>query len=230
MLNFIKTYFKGENSPYLAITSSLSDRFNILMHSEGSDISRVYMYYLMHYILTNKNKKVVVASTIYENCLTLMTDFVYHFKKINRFFPDIEMSDFNKEIRFSNGCEIKFYKVHKYSNLDADVDFVIFMDMAFGRPIQIEVFYKLAVVVLLSKPDSKFMINSIPNGNNMFYEIFRQAEQSKNMFKATRVYFWQDPEKSNSKWVTNMINTIGEKEFSAKYNLYVNTKKNINCV
>ncbi len=229
MLNWIKSYFKEENSAYLSpIIDTWSNRFNIVMNSEGTDMIKAYTYFILHYLLTNPNKKIVVSSPIWENCEELLIELNYRFKRILRFFPEIEITNNQskvKGIQLSNGSEVNMYKTHRYSYINDDIDVVIFMDMGFGSPHNIETFFKLCTVVQSSKSDARFFINSAPNGHNLFYDVFRQAELKKNIFNPLRLYYWYDPAKRDTKWISDTINTIGEAEFERKYNLSFSTKK-----
>jgi hypothetical protein len=226
--NFIQTYFKAENSPYLTNTDLMSHRFNIVVHSEGVDIIKIYMYIIIQMMLTG-NKKIVVSSPIFNSCIELLDEVNYHLKKVLKFFPDIEITNGQSKVKglvLSNGSSVHIYKTHYQSYINDDVDLVILMDMAFTINSEIETFFKLVVVNQMAKPDGRFIINSIPNGrSNLFYDIFKQAEQGKNIFKPLRLYYWIDPTKRDYEWIKEKINSIGEDEFDRKFNLSFSTKK-----
>lgn len=228
MLDFVKLFFKAENSPYLPIADVWSNRFNVVIHSEGVDIMRVYMYYIISILVSGDNKKVVVASPIFENCSILLEEVTYNLKKILKYFPKITIENNQSKVRglvLSNGSALQINKIHYKSYINDDVDLVILMDLAFAVTYEVETFLKLCVVMQSAKPDGKFIISSTPNGKNLFYDIFRQAELGKNIFNPIRLYYWQNPKQQDTKWIVDTVNTIGEDEFERRYNLSFKTKQ-----
>lgn len=228
MIDFVKLFYKAEKSPWIPITDVWSNRFNVVLHSEGVDIMRVYMYYIISILVSGENKKVVVASPIFENCSILLEEVTYNLKKILKFFPKITIENNQSKVRgieLSNGSSLQICKVHYKSYINNDVDLVILMDLAYAVTYVVETFFKLCVVMQSAKPDGKFIVSSTPNGKNLFYDIFSQSEQGKNIFNPLRLYYWMDPEQRNTKWISDMTNIIGEDEFNRKYNLSFKTKQ-----
>ena len=84
-------------------------------------------------------------------------------------------------------------------------------------------FYRQLFPSISSIKDSKLIINSQPNGFNLFHKIFTDAERPvgdshKNIFNPLRLYYWEDNKKDGN-WVRDKINAIGEELFNRRYNL-----------
>lgn len=230
---FVKTYlpFEKSNLRIKALDYMGQSRFQIILNSEETDILDSYVVFLMYYIVTNKNKNVVVSGTRYSNCQYVLDSLLLRFKYMKEYFSDAILmtnkNSYNRTLNFSNGCHVEIKGVHRHSKvLDDNVDFVILMDMADSTPLGTELFYKSCFINLINKPDSKMIINSSPNGKNYFYDLYKDAYEGNSIFKTNKLHFWLN-EEVNEKWVEERIKKFGEDHFHARYNLhFFNTSNN----
>jgi len=86
--------------------------------------------------------------------------------------------------------------------------------------------YKKLVPVISARSDSKFIINSAPNGYNFFYDLVLGATEGnhdRNCFHLTTTYWWQ-VEGRGEEWVREQVKMIGNRDFDRLYNLSFNVK------
>ncbi len=193
-----------------------NQRFSVILNSEETDICRSYALYLLYWISReeNANKNIYIFSHNYHHALLIKKDLGELSKKI---FLPIEL-DSEKYIKYKNGVKIKFYKLHKHLYMDETAHFGICIDVAEQQNHIFMKFYKELFPSLSAIKDSKLIINSVPNGFNLFYKLFSDAENEINAMKALRIYYWEDGKKDGN-WVRDKINEVGEEEFNRRYNL-----------
>jgi hypothetical protein len=198
------------------ITHVEDKRFSIIMNSEDTDICKSYALYLLYWITReeNENKTVYIISHNYHQALLIKKELVEMSKKI---FLGIE-TDSEKYVKYKNGVKVKFYKLHKHIDFAETVHLAICIDVAEVQNYIFLNFYKAFFPSLSAHKDSKLIINSQPNGMNLFNKLFTDAEEGINSMSALRLYYWEDGKKDGA-WVRDKINSIGEEEFNRRYNL-----------
>ncbi len=193
-----------------------NSRYSIILNSEEVDICRSYALYLVFWITReeNKDKNIYIVSHNYHQALLIKKELVEISKRI---FLSIEV-DSEKYVKYTNGVKVRFFKMHKHLQFAETVHFAICIDVAEVQNYVFLNFYKALFPSLSAQKDSKLIISSQPNGFNLFYKLFNDAEEKKNRMDALRLYYWEDGKKDGA-WVKDKINTIGEPEFNRRYNL-----------
>ena len=108
---------------------------------------------------------------------------------------------------------------HSYTtNLSTESHNCLYLDeFAFVPENMQQEFYQSAFPTISSGKTTKIIISSTPNGLNLFYKIWADAEERKNNFKCHEVHWWNTPGR-DEKWKTNIIKDIGEENFNQEYN------------
>jgi hypothetical protein len=192
------------------------------MNSDETDICRTYALYLLYWVTReeNKNKNVYIFSHNYHQSLLIKKELVELSKKI---FLPIE-TDSEKYIKYKNGTKIKMYKMHKHLAINETIHLAICIDVAEVQNNIFVKFYKQFMPSISADKNSKLIINSQPNGFNLFYKLFSDAENKINTLNAMRLYFWEDGKK-DSNWVIDRIDKYGEEIFNRRYNLIFSSVK-----
>lgn len=197
-------------------------RYSIIMNSEETDIYKSYALYLLYWIsnIENNNKKVFIISPDYNKVLEIKLELLLLSKKIG-----LPISvDGEKFIKFENGIEVKIYKLHKNTYIPFSAHLGICVDIGEAPNHIFKESYKYLFPTISALKDSKLIINSSPNGHNLFYKIFTDAEEGINSFSSLRLYYWEDNNKDGD-WVKEKISSIGEEEFNRRYNLVFTSVK-----
>lgn len=206
------------------------NRYSIILNSEDTDIHRSYALYLIHYIMKPENK---------DNIIYIITakDFdndVYNDKSIRKHLLELSKIlllkiDIKKEklLKFFNGVMIRFITLHKHIgknsliNQDEKVNLLIGVNLGVVNDYIFKRLYSSVIPYLSVSKNSQIIFNGQPNGKNLFYKIFTDAEridEKKNIFSALKIYYWLD-NKKDAQWCYNIMSRIGISEFNRRYNL-----------
>jgi hypothetical protein len=102
--------------------------------------------------------------------------------------------------------------------MDEPVHFAICVDFAEAQNNIFIKFYKQFIASTASERNTKLIVSSHPNGLNLFYKLYKDAEEGINNLKPLRLYFWEDGKK-DYEWVMERIKKYGETIFNQRYNL-----------
>lgn len=78
------------------------------------------------------------------------------------------------------------------------------------------VFWESTYPVVSSGSESKVIICSTPNGLDLFYKIYSEAEQKINNFVPLKVNWWEHP-KRDEEWKETTLKNIGYEQFKQEY-------------
>jgi hypothetical protein len=120
-------------------------------------------------------------------------------------------------VKADNGCRL----VGQSTTAKAGIGFTIhtlFLDeFAHIHGSIVDTFYENVYPTLSASKVSRIIITSTPNGFNKFYEIYSAAEKGLNAYKATRIDWWQHPDRDDA-WYDRELKNLGSEEaFNRQY-------------
>ncbi len=216
-LEFLDKKGIGYNNLNRSFINHVEDSsYSIILNSAESDMCRSYALYILYWVSKEENRN----KTVYVYCHHL--EKVYAIKRelselSKRIYMPTEV-DCERYIKYKNGCKVRIFKLHKHVKMDEPVHFAICVDFAEAQNNVFMKFYKAFITSAASERNNKLIVSSHPNGLNLFYKLFRDAEAGINNLKPLRLYFWEDGKK-DSEWVMERIKKYGEDVFNQKYNL-----------
>lgn len=174
------------------------NKFSILMASRqvGKTISSAI--YILHYMLFNNTKNILIAANKFDTAVEIM-DKIKDIYMGLPFFLKQGVSVWNQRtVKFENGCRMKAFTMTKTSSIGNTADFVYVDEFAYIHNNIAEAFYKSIQPTLISVDNSKMIVTSTPNGINLFQKLLIDAERPdddpfKNNFGSMRVYWHQVP-------------------------------------
>jgi hypothetical protein len=174
------------------------NKFSILMASRqvGKTISSAI--YILHYMLFNNTKNILIAANKFDTAVEIM-DKIKDIYMGLPFFLKQGVSVWNQRtVKFENGCRMKAFTMTKTSSIGNTADFVYVDEFAYIHNNIAEAFYKSIQPTLISIENSKMIVTSTPNGINLFQKLLTDAERPeddplKNNFGSMRVYWHQVP-------------------------------------
>lgn len=177
------------------------NQFSILMASRqvGKTISSAI--YILHYMLFNNTKNILIAANKFDTAVEIM-DKIKDIYMGLPFFLKQGVSVWNQRtVKFENGCRMKAFTMTKTSSIGNTADFVYVDEFAYIHNNIAEAFYKSIQPTLISVDNSKMIITSTPNGINLFQKLLTDAERPeddplRNNFGNMRVYWHQVPGRS----------------------------------
>jgi hypothetical protein len=201
-------YIKGEEGQPIIIPlrdyqneildNFFSNRFNILMASRqiGKTICSSIM--MLHYVLFNNNKNVLVTANKLDTAVEVLDKIREIYQRLPFFLQQGIINWNQKFMVFENKSRIKGFATTKTSSIGQTADFLYLDEFAYLPDNIADKFYKSVFPTVSNIENSKIIITSTPNGFNLFHKLLTEAEKpegEKSSYMAKRVYWWQVPKR-----------------------------------
>lgn len=201
-------YIKGEDGQPIIIPlrdyqneildNFFTNRFNILMASRqvGKTICSSIM--MLHYVLFNNNKNVLVTANKLDTAVEVLDKIREIYQKLPFFLQQGIINWNQKFMVFENKSRIKGFATTKTSSIGQTADFLYLDEFAYLPDNIADKFYKSVFPTVSNIENSKIIITSTPNGFNLFHKLLTEAEKpegEKSSYVAKRVYWWQVPKR-----------------------------------
>jgi hypothetical protein len=201
-------YIKGEEGQPIIIPlrdyqneildNFFNNRFNILMASRqiGKTICSSIM--MLHYVLFNNNKNVLVTANKLDTAVEVLDKIREIYKKLPFFLQQGIINWNQKFMVFENKSRIKGFATTKTASIGQSADFLYLDEFAYLPDNIANKFYKSVFPTVSNIENSKIIITSTPDGFNLFHKLLTDAEKpegEKSSYVAKRVYWWQVPKR-----------------------------------
>lgn len=201
-------YIKGEEGQPIIIPlrdyqkeildNFYNNRFNILMASRqvGKTICSSIM--MLHYVLFNNNKNVLVTANKLDTAVEVLDKIREIYQRLPFFLQQGIINWNQKFMVFENKSRIKGFATTKTSSIGQTADFLYLDEFAYLPDNIADKFYKSVFPTVSNIENSKIIITSTPNGFNLFHKLLSEAEKpegEKSSYCAKRVYWWQVPKR-----------------------------------
>ena len=127
-------------------------------------------------------------------------------------------------VKCDNGCRLVGQSTTAKSGIGFTIHNLYLDEFAHVHPTIVDSFYENVYPTLSASKISRINITSTPNGFNKFYEIYTDADRGENAYKATRIDWWQHPDRDDD-WYKRELGNLGSEEaFNRQYgNEFVNS-------
>ena len=238
-------YIKGEEGQPIIIPlrdyqneildNFFNNRFNILMASRqiGKTICSSIM--MLHYVLFNNNKNVLVTANKLDTAVEVLDKIREIYQRLPFFLQQGIINWNQKFMVFENKSRIKGFATTKTSSIGQTADFLYLDEFAYLPDNIADKFYKSVFPTVSNIENSKIIITSTPNGFNLFHKLLSEAEKpegEKSSYCAKRVYWWQVPKRFatyirlNSK-KTDELNIVKEELLNYLKDKYPNNEHSL---
>ena len=197
------------------------NRFSVFLSCRQSGKSTTTAIYCLWTILFNTDKQGLILSksgTAGQDLLSKTKDMFlylpYHLK--------CGVMKWNQSsISFDNNSSISTEAFSPTAGLGKTINFLILDEFAWCPPNEVELFYNNIIPTVTTISDSNVCIMSTQNGFNLFYKIWKAAEERKNIYAPFKVDWNQVPQfntktkqwdKRDEKWKQMMIGVLGSEE------------------
>ncbi len=201
-------YIKGEDGQPIIIPlrdyqneildNFFNNRFNILMASRQTGKTICSSIMMLHYVLFNNNKNVLVTANKLDTAVEVLDKIREIYQKLPFFLQQGIVNWNQKFMVFENKSRIKGFATTKTSSIGQTADFLYLDEFAYLPDNIADKFYKSVFPTVSNIDNSKIIITSTPNGFNLFHRLLSDAEKpegEKSSYIAKRVYWWQVPKR-----------------------------------
>lgn len=181
--------------------------------------SETYSMFCVYQILFQKNYSILIAGNKGEIAREILGKIKNAYELVpNWMKPSIKIWNENK-IKFDNGVTIKCTTTGPNSARGQTIDFAILDEFSFVLPSIQEKFFTSSVPTIESRPNSKLLVVSTPNGvGDKFHEIWKDATSNQNtVWSAFKIDWWERPDRDEA-WQQKALKTLGSQEkFDQEY-------------
>ena len=192
------------------------NRFTICKLPRQSGKSTTMVSYLLHHVLFNQDKKVAILA----NKLTTARELLQRLKKSYENLPkwlQQGIVEWNKlSIQLENGSKVIASSTSS-SAVRGDTYSIILLDEYAFVPNNIaEDFFNSVYPTISSGESTKVVIVSTPKGMNMFYKMWKNAENEKNSYVPIEV-FWNEIPGRDQKFKEETIRNTSERQWLQEF-------------
>ena len=194
-----------------------NDRFNIVLAARQMGKTVTASIFNAWYVTFNMDKNTLLLANksdstkeIIDKAKTVIENLPFFMK------PGIIKYDV-MNVRCDNGCRLIGQSTTAKSGIGFTIHNLYLDEFAHVHPSIADSFYENVYPTLSSSKVSRITITSTPNGFNKFYQIYAAADRNDNEYLATRIDWWQHPDR-DEEWYERELANLGSIEaFNKQY-------------
>ena len=191
-------------------------RFNIAKLPRQTGKSTTVISYLLHYALFNDNVKIAILANKAETSRELLSRLQLAYENLPKWMQ-MGIVAWNKgSMELENGSKIIAASTSS-SAVRGNSFNIIFLDEFAFIPNHIsEQFFSSVYPTISSGKTTKVIIISTPQGMNMFYKLWHDAERGRNGYVPLEVHWSQVPGR-DAKWKEETIANTSQRQFEQEF-------------
>jgi len=193
------------------------NRFNIVLASRQMGKTVTASIFNAWYLTFNYDKTTLLLANKSESTKEIIDKAKVVLENLPFFMkPGIIKYDV-MNVRSDNGCRLVGQSTTAKSGIGFTIHNLYLDEFAHIHPTIVDSFYENVYPTLSASKISRINITSTPNGFNKFYEIYADAEKQNNEYKATRIDWWQHPDRDDEWYKRELGNLGSEDAFNRQY-------------
>jgi hypothetical protein len=223
-LNYIKIVsldeglvpFKMYNFQKKLLKNFHNHRFNIAKMPRQTGKSTTVVSYLLHYALFNDNVKIAILANKAETARELLSRLQLAYENLPKWLQQ-GVGSWNKgSVEIENGSKIIAASTSSSAVRGNSFNIIFLDEFAFIPNHIAEQFFSSVYPTISSGKTTKVIIISTPNGMNMFYKLWHDAERQKNGYIPLEVH-WSEVPGRDEKWKKQTIANTSERQFTQEF-------------
>ena len=192
------------------------NRFNIAKLPRQTGKSTTVISYLLHYILFNPNVKVAILANKAETSRELLQRLQLAYENLPKWLQQGVGSWNRGSLEIENGSKIIAASTSSSAVRGNSFNIIFLDEFAFIPNHIAEQFFSSVYPTISSGKTTKVIIISTPNGMNMFYKLWHDAERGKNGYKPLEVH-WSEVPGRDEEWKRQTIANTSERQFTQEF-------------
>ena len=198
------------------ITNFHKNRFNIAKLPRQTGKSTTCVSYLMHYALFNDNVKIAILANKAETSRELLSRLQLSYENLPKWMQHGIVSWNKGSLELENGSKIIAASTSSSAVRGNSFNIIFLDEFAFIPNNIAEQFFSSVYPTISSGKATKVIIISTPNGMNMFYKLWHDAERNKNSYIPLEVHWSQVPGR-DAKWKEETIANTSQRQFTQEF-------------
>ena len=193
-----------------------TERFTICKLPRQSGKSTTIIAYLLHYALFNETVNVAILANKAVTARDLLGRLQLAYEHLPDWLQQGVMTWNKGSLELENGSKILASSTSASAVRGGSYN-IIFLDEFAYVPNNIAAQFLSSVYPTISSgKESKVMMVSTPNGMNMFYKIWNDAENGNNTYVPIEVH-WSEVPGRDKEWKEETVKNIGEEQFQTEF-------------
>ena len=193
-----------------------SNRFNIAKLPRQTGKSTTVVAYLMHYAIFNDNVNIGILANKAPTARELLGRLQLAYENLPTWLQQGIIAWNKGSMELENGSKILASSTSASAVRGMSFNIIFLDEFAFIPNHIAEQFFASVYPTISSGKSTKVIIISTPNGMNMFYKLWHDAELGRNEYTTTEVHWSQVPGR-DEKWKEQTIANTSERQFTQEF-------------
>ena len=192
------------------------NRFNIAKLPRQTGKSTTVVSYLLHYAIFNDNVNIGILANKLTTSRELLGRLQLAYENLPKWMQQGIVSWNKGSLELENGSKIMAASTSSSAVRGMSFNIIFLDEFAFVPTHIAEQFFSSVYPTISSGKSTKVIIISTPNGMNMFYKLWHDAERGKNEYVTTEVHWSQVPGR-DAKWKEQTIANTSQRQFTQEF-------------
>ena len=193
-----------------------NERFVICKMARQSGKSTTILAYLLHYILFNENVSVAILANKKTTAMELLGRLQLAYENMPKWLQQGILIWNKGNIELENGSKILASSTSGSAIRGGSFNIIFLDEFAFVPSNISEEFFSSVYPTISSGKTTKVFIVSTPNGMNLFYKLWTDAEEKQNDYSPISVHWSQVPDRDQA-WKEKTIRNTSERQFQQEF-------------
>jgi len=193
-----------------------NERFVICKMARQSGKSTTILAYLLHYILFNENVSVAILANKKTTAMELLGRLQLAYEHMPKWLQQGILIWNKGNIELENGSKILASSTSGSAIRGGSFNIIFLDEFAFVPSNISEEFFSSVYPTISSGKTTKVFIVSTPNGMNLFYKLWTDAEEKNNDYSPISVHWSQVPDR-DQEWKEKTIRNTSERQFQQEF-------------
>ena len=193
-----------------------TNRFNIAKLPRQTGKSTTVVSYLLHYAIFNDNVNIGILANKLTTSRELLGRLQLAYENLPKWMQQGIVSWNKGSLELENGSKIMAASTSSSAVRGMSFNIIFLDEFAFVPTHIAEQFFSSVYPTISSGKCTKVIIISTPNGMNMFYKLWHDAERGKNEYVTTEVHWSQVPGR-DAKWKEQTIANTSQRQFTQEF-------------
>jgi hypothetical protein len=196
--------------------SVFDNRFTICKIPRQSGKTTTLIACILHLILFNANYKAAILANKLKTATEIMDRLKIAYENLPKWLQQ-GIVEWNKtSVTLENGSKVICSSTSSSAVRGSSYNFLLLDEFAFVPDQIAEEFFSSVYPTISSGTTSKTVIVSTPNGLNLFYKMWKNAQDKKSEFVPIAAYWWQVPGR-DEKFKESTIRNTSERQWMSEY-------------
>ena len=191
-------------------------RFNIAKLPRQTGKSTTVISYLLHYAVFNDNIKIAILANKAETSRELLSRLQLAYENLPKWMQQGIIAWNKGSMELDNGSKIIAASTSSSAVRGNSFNIIFLDEFAFVPNHMAEQFFSSVYPTISSGKTTKVIIISTPQGMNMFYKLWHDAERGRNGYVPLEVH-WSAVPGRDEKWKEETIRNTSERQFTQEF-------------